>query len=495
YNIVRGVEERLLRVAGIEIMSVRTGSSSGSTPSFDGIGDVPEDTVGRILVDLRDREEGFDGRETEQEIRDTLTGYPGALTEVQKLEQGPPVGKDIQVALLSNNGDALNDVARKVSDFVAGLEGTREHGDTLPLPGIEYQLQVDRAEAGKYGVDVSQVGAAVQLLTNGILVGRYRPDDALDELDIRVRLPEGERSIEAIDRLKIATPQGQVPLSLFVDRVPAQRIDKINRRDGKRVIEVKANVVEQGTGPEKIAQIRDWMATADLDPRVEIVFEGADLDAAEAGAFFQTAALAALFLMAIILLWEFNNFYHVGLTLSAVILSTAGVLIGIQLVLPYISVLMIGTGVVALAGIVVNNNIVLIDTFQRLQRDGRTGEEAAIAAAAQRIRPILLTTLTTICGLLPMVAKMNVSFREGAISFGGVTAEWWVPLATAVVFGLGFSTMMTLIVTPVWLAAPEKLGRWRDRMVGKVYRSKRVVGVGLLPDPANEDEAIRPAAE
>ncbi len=495
YSIVRGVEERLLTVAGIENMTVRTGSSSGSTPSFDGIGDVPEDTVGRILVDLRDREEGFDGRETEQKIRDILQGYPGALTEVQKLEQGPPVGKDIQVALLSNNGEALNDVARKVSDFVAGLEGTREHGDTLPLPGIEYQLQVDRAEAGKYGVDVSQVGAAVQLLTNGILVGRYRPDDALDELDIRVRLPEDERSIEAIDRLKIATPQGQVPLSLFVDRVPAQRIDKINRRDGKRVIEVKANVIEQGTGPAKIAEIREWMATADLDPRVEIVFEGADLDAAEAGAFFQGAALAALFLMAIILLWEFNNFYHVGLTLSAVILSTAGVLIGIQLVLPYISVLMIGTGVVALAGIVVNNNIVLIDTFQRLQRDGRTGEQAAIAAAAQRIRPILLTTLTTICGLLPMVAKMNVSFREGAISFGGVTAEWWVPLATAVVFGLGFSTLMTLIVTPVWLAAPEKLGRWRDRMFGKVYRRKGARGVGLLPDPANEDQVVRPAAE
>lgn len=494
YDLARSVEERLLTIDGIENMTLRTGGSGNGAPSFDGIGDIPEDTIGRILIDLRDREDGFDGRVTEQRIRDALRDAPGVRTEVQKLEQGPPVGKDIQIALLSNHGEALEQVARQVSAFVADLDGTREHADTLPLPGIEYQLQVDRAEAGKYGVDISQVGAAVQMLTNGILVGRYRPDDALDELDIRVRLPGDERSVEAIDRLKIATPQGQVPLSLFVDRVPAQRIDQINRRDGKRVIDVKANVIEQGDGPAKIAEIREWMASANLDPRVEIVFEGADLDTAEAGAFFQNAALAALFLMAVILLWEFNNFYHVGLTLSAVILSTAGVLIGIQLVLPYISILMVGTGVVALAGIVVNNNIVLIDTFQRLQRDGRTGEQAAIAAAAQRIRPILLTTLTTICGLLPMVVKMNVSFRQGAISFGGVTAEWWVPLATAVVFGLGFSTLMTLIVTPVWLAAPEKLGKWRKRMVSKVYRARNKDALGLLPDPANEDNAPHPAA-
>jgi len=145
---------------------------------------------------------------------------------------------------------------------------------------------------------------------------------------------------------------------------------------------------------------------------------------------------------------------------------------------------------------VVNNNIVLIDTFQRLKRDGRNSEQAAIAAAAQRIRPILLTTLTTICGLLPMVFMMNVNFREGLISFGGITAEWWVPLATAVVFGLGFSTMLTLVVTPVWLAAPEKLGRWRDRMIAKMFgRGEPVAHAPHTVEPEYAEEDIRPAAE
>ncbi len=467
FALVSRVAARLQPLEGIDSTASTSGTEGSGQFNFDGVSSPPQDTIGRILINLHDRDHGFDGRVTEQAIRDTLVGLPGVRTEVKKLEQGPPVGKDVQVALRSNDNPALLAVAAKVRAQVDAMTGLREIEDSRPLPGIEYHLRVDRAQAGKFGVDVAQVGAAVQLVTNGILVGRYRPDDALDELDIRVRLPASERSIEALDRLRIATPAGQVPLALFVTRVPAPKVAKIERRDAKRVVVVRANTIVQGEGAAKVAELKDWIAAAALDPRVDVAFEGADEDAAEASAFFMLAAIAALFLMSIILLWEFNNFYHVVLTLSAVILSTAGVLIGIQVILPYISILMVGTGTVALAGIVVNNNIVLIDTFQRLKRDGRSSEQAAIAASAQRIRPILLTTLTTICGLLPMVFMMNVNFRAGAITFGGVTAEWWVPLATAVVFGLGFSTLMTLIVTPVWLAVPEKLGNWRRRMVNR----------------------------
>lgn len=497
YQIVDRVVERLLPIDGIESLASTSGSEGSGSFNFDGVSSPPQDTIGRVLINLKDREAGYDGRETEQEIRDLLVGVPGLRTEVRKLEQGPPVGKDLQVAVRSNDGAALMQVAAQVRALVDSMDGLREVEDSRPLPGIEYQLEVDRAQAGKFGVDVSQVGAAVQLVTNGILVGRYRPDDALDEIDIRVRLPESERSVQALDRLRIATPNGQVPLAQFVERKPAQKVTKIERRDGKRIVLVRANAVVQGEGAAKVAELKELIAAANLNPAVDVQFEGADEDAAEAEAFFQVAALSALFLMGIILLWEFNNFYHVLLTLSAVVLSTAGVLIGIQLVLPYISVLMIGTGVVALAGIVVNNNIVLIDTFQRLQRDGRTSEEAAVAAAAQRIRPILLTTLTTICGLLPMVFMMNVNFREGAISFGGITAEWWVPLATAVVFGLGFSTMLTLIVTPVWLAAPAKMGRWRRRMIARIQRRPVAPEAPAQPDLGlfDPDRDIRPAAE
>lgn len=494
-EIVQRVEAAALNTKGIRSVSTRSGNLSGGIQVFDSNG--PADSIGRLLVTLQTRALGYDGRAAEEALRESIATVPGARVEMLRREQGPPTGKDVQMTLLADDNELLEATAIRIREYLREDSELRELDDTLPLPGLEYTLEVDRAQAGKFGVDVAQIGAVVQLVTTGVLVGRYRPDDAIDELDIRVRFPEDARSVEALDRLRIATPGGQVPLNEFVERIPAPRVSTISRRDGKRIISVRANTVEQGQGAAKVTEIKDWIATANLDPAVEIQFEGADEDAAEAAAFFQTAGLAALFLMAVILLWEFNNFYHVALTLTAVILSTAGVLIGIQVFLPYISILMIGTGVVALAGIVVNNNIVLIDTFQRLRKTGRTAEEAAIAAASQRIRPILLTTATTICGLLPMMYKVNVNFREGIISIGGGSSEWWVQLSTAVVFGLGFSTIMTLIVTPVWLAAPEKMGRWRRRIFSRsehLAEEHAAHGYGPDREPRPLDD-LRPAAE
>ena len=495
FSIVQRVEKAVLNTKGVRSVSTRAGSMAGEIEFFDDSG--PTDTIGRLLVSLQTKAFGHDGRIAEDAIRANVENIPGARVEIRRREQGPPTGKDVQVALRSDNPVLLEQTALKIRNHLLQDDELREFDDTLPLPGLEYTLQVDRTQAGKFGVDVAQIGAVVQLVTTGVLVGRYRPDDATEEVDIRVRFPQDARSVEALDKLRIATPDGQVPLAEFVERTPAPRVSTINRRDGARIITLRANAIEQGMGAAKVAEVEDWLATADIDPSIEVRLEGANEDAEEAVAFFIKAAFAALFLMAVILLWEFNNFYHVALTLIAVILSTAGVLIGIQLFLSYISTLMIGIGIVALAGIVVNNNIVLIDTFQRLQATGRTAEEAAIAAAAQRIRPILLTTATTICGLLPMMYQLNVNFREGIISTGGGSSEWWVQLSTAVVFGLGFSTIMTLIVTPVWLAAPEKIGRFRRRIFSRSEASAsghndRSYVPGKKPHAVDD---LRPAAE
>ena len=468
FRIVRRVEEKLMDIEGIEFVMTTSGSGNTGEISFDGVSSPPRDTIGQIMLELYTSTDGNDSRKTERQILEAMDTLEGIPTELRKLETGPPVGKDVEISLRSDNHEALLGAVGRVRNFLDGMNGLKDVEDSRPLPGMEYRLNVDKAQAGKFGVDVASIGSIVQFVTNGLLIGFYRPDDAPEEVDIRIRLPAEERSVEAIDRLKIATPSGQVPLSEFVTRVPGQRVSNIERRSGKRMFMVRANARIQGEGAKQIEEVQAWLDEADIDPRVEVKFVGSDEEAAEATQFFTTAAMVALILMGVILLWEFNNFYHVILTLSAVILSTAGVLIGIQIYLSYISILMIGIGIVALAGIVVNNNIVMIDTFQRLRRDNRSAEEAAIAAAAQRIRPILLTTLTTVCGLMPMMFKMNVNFRDGIISIGGLVTEWWVHLATAVIFGLGFSTLMALIVTPVWLAAPEKLGNWRKRMVERV---------------------------
>jgi multidrug efflux pump len=241
-ELVKRAEAAIADLDGITALSTRAGSSGSGGVNMDASGGMPADTIGQILMDLKTTADGpYNGRETLEEVRARLSQVPALRFQISAREQGPPGGKDIQVALLGFDNDELYQAADMIRGWLEAREDVREVDDSRPLPGVEYQLTVDRAEAGKFGVDVAQVGAAVQLVTNGILVGRYRPDDSNDELDIRVRFPEDARSASALDSLRIATPQGNVPLSLFVDREPAPRVSTIERRDGKRVISVRGN--------------------------------------------------------------------------------------------------------------------------------------------------------------------------------------------------------------------------------------------------------------
>jgi multidrug efflux pump len=200
-------------------------------------------------------------------------------------------------------------------------------------------------------------------------------------------------------------------------------------------------------------------------------FRGADEEQKESGEFLFKAMLGALFLMFIILVTQFNSFYHTVLTLSTVVMSVVGVLIGMMVTGQSFSVIMTGTGIVALAGIVVNNSIVLIDTYHRLRDSGMEVIDAVLRTSAQRLRPVLLTTITTICGLLPMALQINFDFFTRSISFGGVTSVWWVQLSTAIIFGLTFATLLTLVLTPVLIAAPTVYREWWSTWRGGRARS------------------------
>ncbi|MEM1397536.1 MAG: efflux RND transporter permease subunit, partial [Pseudomonadota bacterium] len=235
-----------------------------------------------------------------------------------------------------------------------------------------------------------------------------------------------------------------------------------------------------------------WLAETDLGPGVTAVLRGADEETAAAAAFFQAAMTASLFMIAMILLLEFNNFYHSALTLTAVIFSVFGVLLGVAVSGQYLSVIMTGVGIVALAGIVVNNNIVLIDTFQYQRRRGLSVEDAVVRTAAQRLRPVLLTTVTTILGLLPMVFELNVDFAAGQITRGSTTSDWWVLLSSAVVYGLAFSTLLTLILTPVMLSAPTVI---KKRLMGDPRLAAIIPGADEEGERAIGEQLTPAAAE
>lgn len=455
------------RISGIEgIKSVNTIAGAGAIGSSDGgsavsgLNNIPGDSVVRIFTELLPFEERPKSQDIIDDLRAAVQGIPGVYTEIQSVGWGPPVGKDLEIQLSSNNVPDLTQATKRIRQVLDEHEGLFDTEDTLPIPGIDWELQVDREEAGRLGLDIATIGSAIQFVTDGALVGQYRPLDADEEVDIRIRYPSNARDLKVLETLRVVTPQGAIPLSNVVKRIPKPRRDSISRRDQKNIYILKANTLPDYATNLIVAELKDWLSEPGVLPEnVEFKFLGQDEENAAAGAFFQTAGIAILVMMAIILLLQFNSFYHVFLTLFAVILSIFGVLLGLTFY-PYVSVIMCGTGVFALAGIVVNNNIVLIDTYQRLTANGYSPQDAALRTAAQRLRPVLLTTVTTIVGLMPLVLGWKADIFSGDFStLGTATSSVWAPISYVIVCGLGFATILTLIITPVLLATPTVWGQ------------------------------------
>ncbi|MGI9327399.1 MAG: efflux RND transporter permease subunit [Pseudomonadales bacterium] len=450
-ELVKEVEKHLLEVPEVKDLNTYTLlSGSSSRDGFDRVG-----VMFLELVNENDRVRKSPA--IFQDVRDRTAQLAGINVEIVEMEQGPPVGKPIQIQFSSQSSDLLEPAVTRVFDYVSQLDGILDIDDTRSLPGIEWKLDVDRAQAALYGADVSQVGIAVQLVTNGVKVGEYRPDNADDAVDIRVRYPETFRGVSSLDDLKISTPKGLVPISNFVSRMPAPNVDAIQRIDGVAVEFIRANVAEGVLADALVKQIEAWIDSQDWDPRLKIVFRGANEEQAEAMAFVQVAFGMSLLLMFVLLVTQFNSLYQSWLILFAVVMSTAGVLLGLLILDSAFSALLTGTGVVALAGIVVNNNIVLIDTYNHLRREHPELDYLAliVRTGAQRLRPVMLTTVTTIFGLLPLASNLSIDLINRQIIYGGQMSSFWVPLSQAIVSGLTFATLLTLIATPAMLALPH----------------------------------------
>ncbi|MBT4044007.1 MAG: efflux RND transporter permease subunit [Rhodospirillaceae bacterium] len=443
--LVREVEAQLMTLPGIRTIYARTGGSARGE-------DQAQDVIGTIFVEFADWDKRPTSAQLMADVRQRTAHLAGVWVEPREPDVGPPTGKDIQIEFRSRFPEKLEPLVARFREKLEAIDGLLDVEDSRALPGIEWQVQVDRAQAGRFNADILTVGKVVQLVTNGIKVGEYRPDDADEEVEIRIRFPDQYRNIDQLDLLRVQTSHGQVPISNFVDRSPQQRSGLLRRSDGQRVIKVQASVAEGLLPDNKVKEIRAWMAENTFDREVDIRFRGADRDQKEAAEFLKKAFGVALFVMAIILITQFNSFYHALLILTAVIMSTVGVMAGLIITGQSFGIVMTGIGVIALAGIVVNNNIVLIDTYARLVKSGMDPMEAVVRTGTQRLRPVMLTTITTIFGLLPMVFQTNIDFFTRDIAVGAPSTQWWVQLSTAVAFGLSFATILTLFVTPSLLA-------------------------------------------
>jgi multidrug efflux pump len=458
-RLVRAVEERVLTTDGLKTVYTRVGEQPRTTA------DITEDTIGVIQFEFSDWRTRKSGHEIMDLIRERTADIPGILVEVTAPRAGPPTGKPVQVQLSAINPDVLPTAAKKVAAILAQRSDVRDLDDGLPLPGIDWKIAVDKAEAAKYGAGVNAVGTAVQLVTNGVKITEYRPSDSDKSVDIIVRFPEDRRSLDQLDALRIETSAGNVPLGNFVTRKPAHRVGTIQRVAGNRVVTVSSNVAD-GVQAAKIHQeIAAELARTDLGPGVTFRLKGEDEEREKAGAFLMKAFGTAMFLIFAILLAQFNKLTSVGLILTAVVLSTIGVLLGLLVMGQPFGVVMTGIGIIANAGVIVNNNIVLIDTYDRLRREGMEAYEAVLETCRERTRPVMLTAVTAILGVLPIAFGINLEFMTREVMVGAPSTQWWINLSTAIVFGLGFATILTLIVTPAALMGVENLRQWRLRRV------------------------------
>lgn len=450
--LVAMVEDRILDMPEYSSVYTRSAVTFG--------GDTDEDIIGRIQLNLIDWNERRTADEIMDEVRARTADLPGIYVEPTLEESGPISGKPIVLEVSSSDPSILPQAIQRIRAGLEQTDGIIDITDNRPIPGIDWQINVDREEAAKFGADVSTVGNAIQLVTNGIMVGDYRPDDADDEVDIRVRFPYDSRNLGQLDQLRIAVGDLLVPLSNFVVREPAPRVGNVTRTDGVRSLRISADVRDDVLADDKVQELQALLAAGPTDPRLDVEFKGEDMDQRETEEFLIQAFGAALFLMAIILLAQFNSFYQAALILTAVMFSIVGVLLGLLLSDTPFGVVMSGVGVIALAGIVVNNNIVLIDTYNRIRHKVDTAANAALLTCAQRVRPVMLTTITTILGLMPMALGINVDLFSREVEIGSPSTQWWTQLASAVAGGLAFATLLTLLLTPCLLVAGERFGRY-----------------------------------
>ena len=424
------------------------------------------DIIGFISIEFNDWDKRRKADVMISEIRDVTSSIPGIKVETRTQRAGPPRGKPIEIDLTSVDHNLTIQEIKKIENFMMNISGLKDIESSLPSPRIEYQLYVDREEAAKYGASIAIIGNTIKLLTSGLKLSEFRTDDSDDSIPIYLRLPENQRTIDELNNIKIPTSNGYVPISNFTNIQTDQETGNLVRINQNRIESIKSDVQMFYQTDAYVRLIKHWLGveqfdipnsfgleipefgSANIDPRVSVLFKGEDESQNESKAFLQKAFLIAIFLMGVILLTQFNSFSSTLLILFAVVMSTVGVILGLLITQQPFGIVMSGIGVISLAGIVVNNNIVLIDTYDRLIKKTNDAKKAILMTGAQRLRPVLLTTATTILGLMPMALKFNFDFISFEYTYNSPDTQWWVDLSRAIIFGLFFSTFLTLLLTP-----------------------------------------------
>ncbi|MCG8531030.1 MAG: efflux RND transporter permease subunit [Desulfovibrionales bacterium] len=458
--------DRFMRVVervGAEYEDVRfvianTGSGSGGV--FGGGGSGTH--LGAVTLDFKPiAERGRLSSDIINEVRGRLMAMiTGSEVRVEKEEGGPPTGSPINLEVYGKDMRELGRIAEKIRSIMRDIDGPVDIKDDYVSGKPEVQIRVDKERAALLGLDTYTIAYTIKAAINGVKVGVFR--EGKDEYDILTKLPEKDRrSIEALRRITVSGPNGEpIPLTSVATVRLASGLGAINHKDQKRLVTVSSNV-DGRLANDIIRELDTRLKELDWPRGYSYTFTGEQEEQRKAQEFLSEAFIATLFLIFIVLVAQFNSMATPFIILTSVLLSLIGVFFGLLICGMPFGVIMTGVGVISLAGVVVNNAIVLIDYFEQLRTQGLETREALIKAGLTRFRPVLLTAITTVLGLLPMAVGVSFDFFTLTFITKSDSTEWWSPMAVAVIFGLFVATMLTLLVVPVLCSVKDGAkARW-----------------------------------
>jgi len=446
-NLVGQVEKVVSEYPDIRYVISNIGSVGGDPFEQGGTGTH----INRVAVDFKDfHDRSKPSSEIVKEIRERLLKtIKGAEVQVEKEKEGPPTGAPVNLEISGTDIHVLGDLAHQIREKIKDIQGLVDLKDNFVKGKPEIRVRVDKEKAALMGLDTYTIAYTVKAAVNGVKVGVYR--EGKDQYDIMARLPEKDRkSIESLKRITVSSPKGEpIPLTSVAEVSLATGVGAIQRLDQKRVVTVSGDVSGR-LANDVIREIESRLTRDFTWPRgYSYRFSGEQREQEKAQAFLSKAFLAAIFIILFILLAQFDSFAAPMIIMTSVLMSLIGVFMGLLLTGTAFGIIMTGIGVISLAGVVVNNAIVLIDYYNKLLARGISSREALVRAGLTRFRPVMLTAITTLLGLLPMATGVSFDFKKFAWDIGSESSQWWGPMAVAVIFGLAVATLLTLVVVPV----------------------------------------------
>ena len=474
FILARGQEYRgIIDLPDVKHIYARSVARTGGSSVFE------QNSPNHIGIQFHDFEDRLTtSPQTMEQIRKRIQAISGAKITMAKSEEGPPSGAPINIEIVGDNPQVLGQIAGKIKEELAKTPFVQDIRDNYVSGSPTVRVDVDRQKAAMSGLSTDVIGFALKVAFNGLKVSTFR--EANKDYDITIQLPESERrKTDLLKELQIPTQNGLVPLSTIAKFTVTGGLGQINRINHERVVTVKADVNEQFIpGPVARAEAEKKLASFSLPSGYKTRFTGEFEMQQESQDFLEKAFVISLLLLYFVMVLQYNSVTQPLIIMTSVVFSLGGVFLGLSLMNQSFGIIMTGVGVISLLGIVVKNAIVLIDYINQLRERGLSVDEAVVAAGCTRLRPVLLTAITSILGFVPMLTGINFDFTTLRLTFASESTQWWFSMASAVSFGLAFSTVLTLIVVPVLysldqsgtLALKRARQRLHDKYWGPFYR-------------------------